>query len=143
MEFSVKCYTLFDINNTGILNKHQANNSVDPDWLYKRNTQCNFDTILQVISLRSQPDVIAYPKLTTKPCNIFGAAFSKYQEIACWEFEFSIQHSSVFSNDNGEFGLLYADCNEVPMIIVKDNYRELSEYLNITNELKNIQFEET
>jgi hypothetical protein len=32
------------------------------DWTFKRNTQANFDTILQVISLRSQPESLSIPK---------------------------------------------------------------------------------
>jgi hypothetical protein len=137
MEFSVKCYTLFDITNTGVLNKHRNTDTSDPLWLTKRNTQCNFDTILQVISLRSQPDVIHYPSLITCSSSIFGTNFHKYKEITCWEFEFSVQHNSVFGD---EFNLLYTDCNDVPMIILENNYPELIDYLNTSTEFKNIHF---
>ena len=63
MSFTVSCYTLFDITQTGTVNRNKP--AIDEDeniWLHKRNTQCNFDTILQAISLRSQPEILNYPK---------------------------------------------------------------------------------
>jgi hypothetical protein len=32
------------------------------DWISKRNSQCNFDTVLQAISMRSQPEQITEPE---------------------------------------------------------------------------------
>ena len=62
MSIKIACYTLFDITQTGVLNRSKPAVDMDPEvWIYKRNTQCNFDTILQVISLRSQPEVIDLP----------------------------------------------------------------------------------
>ena len=66
MSFTITCYTLFDITPTGIMNRHRP--VVDeeiPIWLQKRNTQCNFDTVIQSISLRSQPDVTRNPEKNT------------------------------------------------------------------------------
>jgi len=42
--------TTIDITPTGVRNK-----SDDPDWLLKRNQQRNYDTLVQVIGLRTQP----------------------------------------------------------------------------------------
>ena len=65
MNFRITCYTLFDITQTGVLNRSRPSVDQDmTDWTCKRNTQANFDTILQVISLRSQPESLSIPKKT-------------------------------------------------------------------------------
>ena len=64
MNHRIACFTLFDITKTDITNrKAPINLSVKDldDWEYKRNSQCNFDTIIQVISLRAQPERITKP----------------------------------------------------------------------------------
>ena len=62
MSFTITCHTLFDITATGVVNRHRPVEDEEMHaWLYKRNTQCNFDTVLQAISLRSQPEIISAP----------------------------------------------------------------------------------
>ena len=63
MSFRIECYTLFDITQTGVLNRSRPVDGQDLDqWVHKRNTQANFDTLLQIISLRSQPEIVSSPK---------------------------------------------------------------------------------
>ena len=62
MSYRISCYTLFDITQTGVLNRTKPNEGQDlAEWVQKRNTQCNFDTVLQVIALRSQPEIVNFP----------------------------------------------------------------------------------
>jgi hypothetical protein len=119
--------------------------SVD-DWIHKRNSQCNFDTVLQVISLRSQPDVVKLPVrqiLQEEDLEKFGFLFkySKDVEQYYWKFEFEVQHTSVFENGITTLGALYNDCSEVPMIVFDNQSQSLVDFLNISDELKNIHFE--
>ena len=144
MSHRIACYTLFDITHTGVMNRSKPNENNIQDWIYKRNTQCNFDTILQVISMRSQPEVVKYPvklELNEIELNKFGFLYqvdSKTQYY--WKFEFEIQHSSVFENGITSLGALYNDCEKVPMILC-DTQIETPAFLNITEELRNIYFE--
>ena len=90
------------------------------DWSLKRNTQCNLDTIIQVISLRAQPDLMNSPKMSiidTSTMNVFGQNYNSFKTLNVWSFDFEVQHSSVFENENGELMSLYEDCENVPMII--------------------------
>jgi hypothetical protein len=81
MSFKISCYTLFDITQTGVINRGKPGTDEDIDaWLVKRNTQCNFDTILQVISLRSQPEDISKPKIKRIAINEFQN-FGKFEII--------------------------------------------------------------
>jgi hypothetical protein len=146
MSFKVSCYTLFDITQTGVINRSRPGPEDEPDvWLHKRNTQCNFDTILQVISLRSQPEEIGIPKLIKIKFNEFdnfGFLFSQEpdEEYNCWTFDFTIHHPSVFYDGITELGHLYADCDQVPMIKTNTTWDKLPAFLDSTDELRNIYF---
>jgi hypothetical protein len=128
---------------TGILNRAKPSSEIDyEEWLFKRNTQCNFDTILQAISLRSLPEVTVYP--TKKNIKFsetkFGTAFSDYKKIVVWYFEFSIQSISVYTDDENELGALIKDIQGVPMIKFSDDYKDLVPFLNVSKELCNTYF---
>jgi hypothetical protein len=147
MAHRMRCSTLFDITQTGVLNRFKPVGINDLTWAYKRNTQCNFDTILQVISLRSQPELVKAPskvKLSAEDHDMFGFLYHTDNEIASyyWQFEYEIQHSSVFENGITKYGALYEDCKSVPMIICDTNIINLPPVLDISVELKNIHFEE-
>lgn len=145
MSHRMRCYTLFNITQTGVLNRSRPNITDTLDWLEKRNTQCNFDTILQVISLRSQPEVVRIPikqQLTETIINKFGYYYNLTPHDYYYFFEFEIQHASVFENGIQQYGALYNDCINVPMIRCKDQHNSLPEMLDITIELRNIYFEE-
>lgn len=136
------CQTLFNITVTGVLNRAKPEIGVDPnEWLLKRNTQCNYDTIIQVISLRSQPENMTIPKKAIGKADKFGYLYQKKKNYTIWQFEFEIQHHSVFENGITPLGALYNDCDGVPMIKCDEQYDKLQLVLNTSLELKNIHFE--
>jgi hypothetical protein len=145
MSFTITCYTLFDITPTGVVNRHRP--VVDEDmasWLYKRNTQCNFDTVLQAISLRSQPELVRKPekiKIRFDETE-FGFLFQQQDDEVydCWSFDFDIQHPSVFNDGITELGALYNDCDTVPMIKCGTEWDKLPAFLDTSPELRNIYF---
>jgi hypothetical protein len=144
MSFKISCYTLFDITQTGVINRSRPGVDDDPElWLRKRNTQCNFDTIVQAVSLRSQPENITEPVLTKIKLNEFdnfGFLFEEDIEINCWSFDFTVQNVSVYNDGITELGSLYSDCDQVPMIKTMSAWNKLPEFLDSSDELKNIYF---
>ena len=60
----------------------------------------------------------------------------------CWRFEFEIHHSSVFENGIVPLGALYKDCEGVPMLSCKTQTESIPAFLDASDELKNIHFEE-
>lgn len=137
------CYTLFDITQTGVLSRQKP---IDQDiqWIYKRNSQSNFDTILQAISLRSQPEIIRIPKkieISFSEFNNFGYLFEDENKVNCWSFDFTVQHNSVFNDGITELGALYNDCQNVPMIKCGTEWDKLNNILDSSEELRNIYFE--
>lgn len=141
----ISCYTLFDITKTGVLNRSRPGDDITDiaSWIKQRNTQCNFDTILQVISLRAQPEVVLEPKrlmINLADQHSFGSMLSESNPIPAWRFDFEVYHSSVFEDGISELGALYKDCEDVPMIACDTHWAKLSERLDITLEKRNIYF---
>jgi hypothetical protein len=147
MSYTIRCYTLFDITNTGVLNRKPSNLLSELElakWQLNRNRQANFDTVVQVISLRSQPENIS--SVVTKSINFkqfenFGFLFEEEEDQNCFQFDFTITHKSVFDDGIGELGALYTDCEGVPMIKCGTEWEKLPLFLDSTPELRNIYFE--
>lgn len=141
----LRCYTLFDITSTGIPNRARAPIDVDPNkWLKQRNSQCNFDTILQAISLRSQPEITTLPMrhiISVNTKQMFGNDYSNIdKDYFFWSFDFQVQHTNVFKTKNEELGALYEDCEGIPMLKCGTEHKKLSNFLNINSSQKNIHF---
>ena len=136
MSFKVSCYTLFDITPTGVVNRSRPTEDTELiPWLHKRNTQCNFDTVLQAISLRSQPEISRMPKKTHIRLDEFTDFGFLYQQqenelYTCWSFDFDIQHASVFNDGVNDLGALYSDCDTVPMIKTDTVWDKLPAFLD-------------
>jgi hypothetical protein len=142
----ITCYTLFDITVTNVPNRQRPDIDKDPqEWYYKRNTQSNFDTIQQVISLRSQPEIIRKPSKTEirfDKFTDFGFLFEQREDetYPCWSFDFTVQHPSVFYDGIHDLGSLYRDCERVPMIKCHTMWDKLDNTLDSSDELRNIFF---
>ena len=136
---------MFDITQSGVTNRRRPTIVSDEKaWEEQRNTQCNFDTIIQLLLLRSQPEDISNVSkdiVNLKDNKFFGFLFEDDTEINYWNFEFSIPHKSVFSDGHTDLGALYSDCEGVPMIKTLYSYSELPLFLDSTPELRNIYFE--
>jgi hypothetical protein len=147
MGTNIRCYTLFDITKTDITNRKPPIDisSIDMmNWEHKRNTQCNLDTIIQVISLRAQPERIQNPTIDEVDLNEFdkfGFLIESKEPCKVWNFDFYVNHSGVFSENDSELGALDIDCSGVPMIKISDRQIKLPDFLDTTPELRNIYFE--
>ena len=143
MSYTITCYTLFDITQTNVPNRYRPD--MDKEWHYKRNTQSNFDTVQQAISLRSQPENVSVPTKTLirfDKFTDFGFLFEQEvdETYPCWYFDFEVRHSSVFYDGVSELGALYNDCDRVPMIKCGTEWGHLPLFLDSSDELRNIYF---
>jgi hypothetical protein len=142
----LRCFSLFDITKTNVTSKKSllgASPEEAREWQNRRNTQCNLDTIIQVISLRAQPENITEPMqdyLDDEKNENFGFLYNLDEQQTFWYFDFSVNYSSVFADGEDELGALYNDCEDVPMIKTNASPNNIPFSLDTTPELRNIYF---
>jgi len=143
---SINCYTLFDITDTGIrshiraarfpmADKHGNSIQNEKEWVQARNQQRNWETIIQIVSLRAQPLRIIGPrKVSVKWKN-------SDKDVNAWKINFEVEHTSVFYSKNNELGALIDDAEGVPMLTGLGESVKLEPYLILSNSLVNTYFE--
>ena len=103
-------YTLVDITPTHVIR------SVNPDDI-KRNQQRNWETVLQCMSLRTQPLHIKEPKIYQEvPTDVlkFGDYFEGNHTV--WHWTWATEKSDVYDLPNKPLGGLLQDFEQVPII---------------------------
>lgn len=133
----ILCKTLFDCSFTGTTGYFrpsqvpfvdQAGNTINTqdDWNRSRNQQRNWETIMQMISLRAQPTMIKNPKQVNNE----------------WQFVFAVETSGVYSvnDDLDNTDGLANECSGIPMIIGLDETEGLDPHLIISGPDQNIWF---
>lgn len=112
------CVTLIDITKTNAVrhyNKGMA--ETEAEYNVKRNQRRNWESILQVIGLRSQPvyltDPVMHPDEELTQYN-FGTMFSAG---SLWVFNFGVEHEGIFDLPGRPKGGLLDDLHNVPVII--------------------------
>ena len=86
------CYTLFDLN-------------------LKR----NWDTMLQVVSMRTQPTIIGDIEGMQTDQHEFGRTHAGTQKL--WRFRFSVEVKDVFTSADSHTALLEMDSELVPLTV--------------------------
>lgn len=137
----IECYSLFDITPTGITSQrnvslpcvtHQGVTINDQNALnFARNQQRNYDTLLQLIGMRTQIFNIQPPMLDTE-----SQAFGKNQP--CWKFSFEIEPQAQWLVDQDEFWMLKNDSDGTPMILGLGESSGLESTLDATGDHPNI-----
>ena len=133
----VLCRTLFDCTFTGVTGHLRPQQLpfttktglvIDtPDqWNRSRNQQRNWESLLQIVSLRTQPMNVVYP----------------VKQKDGWHFEFEVEAEGVLSGgyQTDELSGLVGDCEGVPMITGLDESAAITSTLHATGADQNIWF---
>ena len=131
---SIICQTSFDITCTGTTGFFKAERLPFPDqsgaiitnqsdWLISRNKQRNFETLLQILGLRTQ---VFYDNLPIK-------------QNDQWIFEFFVENDSVYT-ESSELDILHKDSNSIPMLIISENGEIQANMTTAIGNTTNIQF---
>lgn len=107
----IRCSTQFDITQTNVTGHYKpsripfddfAGNKITDitEWNRSRNQQRNWETLMQLISLRTQVTDLSAPQVNN----------------GVWTFEFSIDNDSLFEQAGDLVGVLKQDCEHVPML---------------------------
>jgi hypothetical protein len=114
-------------------------------WNIERKQQTNYETMLQVINMRAQPENVTEPnqiQVTFIKDGDWGYLFETHiLPVTCWQFEFTVNYGSVFNDGVSELGSLIADCNGVPMLTGLGEWDKLPNHLDTSKEQRNIVFE--
>lgn len=123
------CVTLIDITNTGV--KHGNDE--------RRDQQRNWETVLQVLSLKTQPHITDGPEKienidVRNSAGFFGEFYEGLQTI--WGFRFYSDNDEVYTLDQ-----LYEDFEQVPIILgLEETARFMLPIFHSYGTLKNIHF---
>lgn len=133
----VLCRTLFDCTFTGVTGHFRESQlplttktglviKTPSDWNRARNQHRNWEALLQVVSLRTQPMNIVLPK----------------KQKDGWYFEFEVEAEGVLSGgyNTDDLDGLIADCEGVPMITGLDEVAVATATLHAQGVNQNIWF---
>jgi hypothetical protein len=138
MTIRIKCTTRFDITETGIRNRAFRSNmpfqdktgrtiATQAEWQHARNQQANWETVNQVISLRTLPERISTPAVDSA--------------AGIWSFEFDVVDPGSISYNSNPVGYLIADCDGVPMITGLGESSNSTAFLSSQDSTANIWFD--
>ena len=122
----IKVKTLFDITATGVTGhiKSLRPPYTPETWTRARNQQRNWETLTQIINLRTQIMSMTDPELI--------------DDTWCFEFE---SEANVWDDGTDSVGVLKQDCESVPMLRELDNDPDVDSTLITSGPRQNIWFE--
>lgn len=104
------CVTLVDITATGVTR-------FTAEQEKERNQQRNWETVLQCIGIRAQPQLIEGPicrEFELDASRVFGEMYPGVHKV--WAFTFGVESEDVFLVDGDSVGGLDKDFAQVPII---------------------------
>jgi hypothetical protein len=118
MATRIRISTTFDCTTTGVTGNYKAAQlpfrdsaqqliNSEAAWLRSRNQQRNYETLMQIVNLYTQP---------------MNPSCSEHKTDQ-WSFEFDIEFDGVFSSDDDSLGLLKAAATGVPMLDKLDSFQ--------------------
>lgn len=127
-------YTLIDVTKTDVT-------KYTPELERMRNKQRNWETVLQVLGLRSQ--IMNAKQMKTETVDLathgFGKNYDGKQRV--WTFEFEVEFDNLYLQDRDPYGVLKNDFSHTPVILGLDETAQPPMPLFYTDgESKNIYF---
>jgi hypothetical protein len=131
------CQTLFDITATGVTGHYKPNSLPFQDragqhihsaesWNRSRNQQRNWETITQILSLRTQLFALTEPM--------------QDQTGTRWMFEFETESEGIYGPESDPVSVLRADADGVPMLRELNNDSDVGTMLITAGPRQNIWF---
>ena len=106
-------YTLIDVTKTDVT-------TFTPELERMRNKQRNWETVAQILGLRTQ--ILNLKQLKTESYDLkdfnFGSDYQGRHRV--WSFEFAIEFENLYLNDRDPYSILKNDFAQSPMILGLD-----------------------
>ncbi len=127
-------YSLIDITKTNVT-------KYTPELERMRNKQRNWETVMQVLGLRTQ--IMSSKQLPTETKDLsnfkFGSGYTGKHRI--WTFEFEVEFENLYLQDRDPYGVLKNDFSHTPIILGLDETAQPPMPIFYTDGLgKNIYF---
>ena len=132
----IKVITLFDCTATGVTGHYRHEKLPihlpgvvihdHPTWMKARNQQRNWETITQLLQLRSQIELNEIPKRT---------------DLGHWEFYFGVENPLTYQLDDLPLKLLMDDCEKVPIVTGLDEDPGCNDLIHTSGAEQNIWFQ--
>jgi hypothetical protein len=132
--YTYQGYTLVDITNTGIIKYSVADE-------HQRNQQRNWETVVQLLGLRTQLLRIKPTGILHKDLNSYNFGSNYTGEHKIWVFEFDVEFQDIYKVGNNDFQILIDDFTQIPIITNLDETSSFSLPIFYSSETdKNIYF---
>ena len=127
-------FTLVDITATGVT---RGNDEIE------RNQQRNWETVLQCMSLRTQPQNIKTPEVFVADVTKFGFGDFFSGEQTIWTWYWTVEGEGIYDMPGKPLGGLQADFEQVPIVsYLTETARFMLPIFYPYGSLKNIYFKQ-
>jgi len=120
---SYTCYTLFDIPDRG--NRSQVR---------------NWNTLIQILSLRTQPFITKFPEFVVEDLSNYNFGKHYTGQAKVWSFEFEFEYPYLFEVDDDPIAHLKSDTELVPLVDY-NNFIQPPKCLLTSSSLCNIYYD--
>jgi hypothetical protein len=120
---SYTCYTLFDIPDRG--NRSQVR---------------NWNTLIQILSLRTQPFITKFPEFVIEDLSNYNFGKHYTGQAKVWSFEFEFEYPYLFEVDDDPIAHLKSDTELVPLVDY-NNFIQSPKCLLTSGSLCNIYYD--
>lgn len=145
----IKGYSLIDITSTGIIAPYNSNTVPFTDdsgqvidtknsWNKSRNQQRNWETLIQLISMITQPIILQKPILL-KDENLSNHKFKNKEKHNMWHFIIGAEQEGIFDS-SVSIGKLTSICHKIPININLNETIASENYFDTFNDI-NLYFE--
>jgi hypothetical protein len=126
----IQCQTFFDITATGTTGHVKPSRMPYQDragtkildtelWNRSRNQQRNWETVTQLISLRTQVTGLTEPVKNDRG----------------WQFEFEVENENLFTDGTDPLAVLKQDCTGVPMLTALNESATIGTVLTVNTNI--------
>lgn len=114
----------------------------EQDWHRSRNQQRNWETLIQLLSLRTQPMQLIDPRAVTLDHvdqQGLGSHYRGPQQV--WLFDFAVESDMIFHSGDDATALLKSDSEQVPMILgIGETAQDMPNYITQDPIYRNVWF---
>ena len=108
-QFLYQGFTLIDITPTRVT-------TFTPEHQFERDQQRNWETVQQIISLRTQPTIISTDSFEDD-VDLYNFGINYKGQHKIWSFKFAVEYADIYQVGPDRFGLAKYDFQITPVVL--------------------------